>query len=116
MAPFYWLAGRYSHEIEELRLMLQAQRDKSGTYMPTERYEQMMKDMESTKQQLKECEGALSCLREDLGAEKSRAEGLEGDLADSRDECAKVSEDSLGGRGRRAGPDPPASPSLCCPR
>ena len=89
---------RYSHEIEELRLMLQAQRDKSGTYMPTERYEQMMKDMESTKQQLKECEGALSCLREDLGAEKSRADALEGELADSRDECTKVKKRPLSAR------------------
>ena len=63
--------------------MLQSQRDKTGTYLPTEKYESMMVEIESTKAMLGECEGALGQLRTDLEEEKTTSKGLKVELADT---------------------------------
>lgn len=80
-------------EMEEMRLMLQAQRDKAGTFLPTDKYEAMCREIEGSKAQLEECEGALTGLRDDLEAEKQRSIGLTEDLAFSKKTCAKLNED-----------------------
>jgi len=80
-------------EMEEMRLMLQAQRDKAGTFLPTDKYEAMCREIEGSRAQLEECEGALNVLRDDLEAEKQRSIGLTEDLAFSKKTCAKLNED-----------------------
>jgi hypothetical protein len=49
-----------------------------------------MREIDSSRGQLLECERSLELLRHDAAAEKARAEGLAGDLAFSKKAAAKT--------------------------
>ena len=49
----------YGAEIENLRLMLQATREKNGVYLDPSQFEAMEARLQSQESQLLECEGAL---------------------------------------------------------
>ena len=48
--------------------MLTAQRDKAGTFIPTDKFEAMMRELEANRVAVAECEGALNELREEVRA------------------------------------------------
>lgn len=79
-----------TQEVEDMRKILQAQREKSGTYLPTEKYEEMVQQIESGKANLDMCEEELIRLRQQLSSEKLRADGLKSDLAFSKKQCAET--------------------------
>lgn len=71
----------YGAEIENLRLMLQATRDKNGIYLDPSQFEAMEARLQSQESQLLECEGALKGRMEELKQLRGEREEMENKIA-----------------------------------
>ena len=71
----------YGAEIENLRLMLQATREKNGVYLDPSQFEAMEARLQSQESQLLECEGALKGRMEELKKLRDEREEMENKLS-----------------------------------
>ena len=60
------LINEYSKDIERMKAMLQAARDKDGVFLPADEYSEMQTQIESQKSQVEELEGVLETRQKEL--------------------------------------------------
>lgn len=82
----------YGAEIENLRLMLQATREKNGIYLDPAQFEAMESRLQSQESQLLECEGALRSRMDELKELRSQREDMENRLSSAQSSLEETSQ------------------------
>lgn len=82
----------YGAEIENLRLMLQATREKNGIYLDPAQFEAMEARLQSQESQLLECESALRSRMEELKSLRSEREDMENRLSSTQASLEETAE------------------------